>query len=178
MAKKKKKECWKNSKAKAKLYEDIVEGRVPVEPTGNDLKPKQLFEQRYQHLPEFQLEDYSDLKLFGSRLRGLRKAISLQYERAETDRLAFYNDRRIHPQPTFNDMRGYPSWNGHAAQRRLRHDIEMGKHKRMSPIQLWQTQPIIYQVFPLKVFRNHIYSELRRRKKRSKKKIEAKDSRK
>jgi hypothetical protein len=170
---KKKKECWKNSKAKAVLYTDIVEGRVPVEPDDSALKPKELWDQ-YKNLPEFQINDYNDHTKFSNRLRSLRTQIKEQYERADADFRAFVHDRQIFPEPEFDYIRGYPHWNKSRAKKLLIRDIDIGKHKRVRPIKLYYTRPE-YQEFPLKVFRDHIYQEVRKKKKRSKKKTKVKN---
>ena len=128
----------------------------------------------YKNLPEFQINDYNDHTKFSNRLRSLRTQIKEQYERADADFRAFVHDRQIFPEPEFDYIRGYPHWNKSRAKKLLIRDIDIGKHKRVRPIKLYYTRPE-YQEFPLKVFRDHIYQEVRKKKKRSKKKTKVKN---
>jgi len=54
----------------------------------------------------------------------------------------------------------YPRWQGHTAQYLLRLDIKMGKLENSSPSELQASRPV-YRLFPLRVFRDHIYTELK-----------------
>ena len=146
----------------------MINNIIPVDPTENDLKPKQLFEQRYKDLDIFKIKDYGDATKFSSRLRGVHDQIKKSYERADRDFRAFIHDRQIHPQPLL-DHRGCPLWNTSKAKELLCRDMDLGKHKRFKPMVLWYARPE-FQEYPLEVFRKHIHQEAKKRKKRPSKK--------
>ena len=54
--------------------------------------------------------------------------------------------------------RGYPRWHGSTAQKLLKDDVKEGQHKLQKPLELRKTQQL-YEQFPPKVFRDHIYQE-------------------
>jgi hypothetical protein len=58
--------------------------------------------------------------------------------------------------------RGHPRFDGSAAQRCLKQDIDNGEDKGLKPKAFWHTRRE-YEDFPLKVFRNHLSHERRRR---------------
>jgi hypothetical protein len=162
------KKKWKHSDAKAILYQDLKEGRLPAVRGPGDPGPKQLFESTYQHLPAFQLENHGNPDMFGGRLRSLRKQFIGKHDRAALDSDALENDRELFPENFANDAgRGYPKWGPSAAKELLKTDIDDGLHKTMTPMQLHQSCPE-YEEFPLHVFRNHIYQDVKGRKKHPK----------
>jgi hypothetical protein len=136
---------WINSKAKKQLYHDIIDGTVT-----DGMAPGAVFLMR----PEFQVYKEENFK---TNFKSLKKAIRAKQGYAVTDSAAFANDRRVNPllQPT-----GRPRWNGSAAERFLKEDIEEGLHMTMKPAALYQTRQE-YQVFALDVFRPHIHQEIR-----------------
>lgn len=79
--------------------------------------------------------------------------------RADTDEAAFLNYRKNNKIHSRN-ARGYPEWDGSAAQRQLKEDIESNLHNIIEPIDLWYLREV-YDPFPLKVFRDHIYQEIK-----------------
>jgi hypothetical protein len=54
----------------------------------------------------------------------------------------------------------YPRWQGHTAQYLLRLDIKLGKLENFCPSVLRASRPL-YRLFPLRVFRDHIYAEIK-----------------
>ena len=68
---------WAHSDAKAQLYEDLVDGVIPMLPDykAGDLKPKQLFDSHYKHLAPFKISDFHKSKMFTTRLGSLRKQV-------------------------------------------------------------------------------------------------------
>lgn len=165
---KKKLLAWRHSKAKGILFYDIADKRVPLNWKRGQLTAKQLFEQRYKDRAEFKIADFGDAKKFATRLSRLRGQMRMKYELAEDDAIALAHDRYIYPVPT-TTAHGYPRWRGSEARTLLRRDLIAGKHKRMRPMVLHDTRPE-YREFPLKVFRDHIYKELRKMKKKGRKK--------
>ena len=118
--------------------------------------------------PPFQISDFGDITKFKTRLSSLRKIVKQKSEQAEEDALALAHDQLIFPEPIL-DIRGYPNWRKSEARKQLKKDLTEGKHKNRRPMVLWLSHPE-YQKFPLTVFRNHIYKELRKMKKGGRKK--------
>jgi hypothetical protein len=122
----------------------------------------------YKNLPAFQIEDHGNPGKFGSRLCALRKQFINKHDRAIVDSQALDNDRQLFPEVLGNDAgRGYPKWGPSQAKQLLKADVGAGLHKTMTPMELHLSRPE-YQEFPLKVFRNHIYQEIKSRKKHPK----------
>jgi len=78
---------------------------------------------------------------------------------AETDNDAFDNFQKNHPRPT-HDHKGVPLWHGSKAEEYLKADIEADLHETKLRKDFWLTW-LEHQVYDLKVFRDHIYQELR-----------------
>ena len=155
--KKKKEESWADSEGKKLLLQDLRSGVIPLDP--NAMKPATAFRLR----PDaFSVPNYAEgMRLFAGRLRAAREQIKEKRERSSLEAAALEEDRKVHPKPTTNH-RGEPRWEGSAAERLLKDDIAAGKHKTMTPMQLFHSRPE-YQsgVFTLRVFRDHIYQEER-----------------
>jgi hypothetical protein len=161
---------WKKSAAKAMLYKDILEGRLPLMRQNGDPTYETILATSYAHLPAFQEGNHGDPGKFGSRLRSLRKQIASKHDRATVDSNALANDRLLFPEvPEDDGGWGYQRWGGSVAQALLKADVDAGLHKQMLPADLFNTRPE-YQQYPPKVFRNHIYQEVKSRKKHVKKK--------
>ena len=92
--------------------------------------------------------------------------------RAAEDQIAFDIFVKNHPKATICAKGNYPEQEGHAAQAKLRIDMDQGKHFTMEPHELHESRPE-YLEFPLKVFREHIYQE--QRTERYLKQLEASD---
>jgi hypothetical protein len=136
---------WQDSEAKATLKADILSGKVPP-----DWKPKQVFATH----PEL-YKPYA--KYFGSNLGRLRKSLKEQQDRADEDDAAVRHDLGLFPRSQ-NDVRGFPRWDGSAAQKLLKQDVSAGKHRELKPKELQQTRDE-YKPYPSKVFSDHICQE-------------------
>jgi hypothetical protein len=139
---------WKDSDAKKLLRQDILDGKVV-----DSMMPKEVLVMR----PEY--EPYR--KNFGSNLRSLQKMIRENQAKADSDSAALAHDHRIRP-PAAYTSKGYPRWDGSDAQRLLKKDIDAGLTRSLKPSLLHDSR-VEYQVFPLKVFRDHIQQEHRSR---------------
>jgi len=67
--------------------------------------------------------------------------------------------KKNHPRPT-HDHKGVPLWHGSKAEEYLKADIEADLHEGKLPKDFWLARPE-YQVYDLKVSRDHICQELR-----------------
>ena len=108
---------WKDSKAKSLLRDDIMNGIVPLHAT-NKSSGKLL--DIYNMRPEYAQYSYDK---FSSRLSSLRKTISVNKNRAESDRMALAKYIQNHPVSTISH-KGYVEWQNSIAQTQLLEDIE------------------------------------------------------
>jgi hypothetical protein len=137
---------WQDSRAKKKLTKDILSGKVPPE-----WKPKRVLATRPELYKPYE-------KNFGNNLRNLRKALIMQQDRADEDDAAVQHDLGLYPRLPA-DARGYPRWDGSAAQQLLIQDVKEGRHVVKAKA-LQQTRAE-YKDYPLKVFADHVHQEKR-----------------
>lgn len=144
---------WQNSNAKDLLYADIRKGKVAL--TGNVTKEfvKQVYEMRDEY------KEYDITKMAG-RIKSLRNSFAENESRAKMDLEAFKNFTARN-EPSEFSRHGYIQWQGSAAQRLLQQDLEDGQHNKMSKMDLWSSRVEYYRDFPLKVFRDKVYQEIR-----------------
>lgn len=141
---------WAESEAKRLLRTDLIEGRVPEEWTGVQVK---------QMRPEY--APYSQSR-FTANLKTLRDGLERDYGRMVEDvdiyghDMALLKDYQQNHPPREKD---YPLFHDHQARILLKSDVDNNKHKEMKPFQLRESRPE-YQEFPPKVFRKHIYQEV------------------
>lgn len=153
MPSKTKKYKWRNSTEKEQLTKDLLDGTIPLTA---GVREAQRARPEYQDMGE----------IFVSRFRSLKGQIKEQLKEAEPDYLAYQRDRVIYPvQDTLPN--GVPRWQGSEGERLLAEDLRVdsglgGKQ----PMEIWQSRPE-YQVFSLKVFRDHIYQMRAKGKRRA-----------
>jgi len=138
---------WGKSKAKELLFQDIAAGRAVG--TAREI---------YSSRPEYAAAQ-PNFNAFAGNFYRLRKWIAKHQERADEDAAALAHDVLENPRAMM-DPRGYPRWDQSDAFKLLKQDIADGKQDEMAPQQLHQSRDE-YKDFPLEVFRNHIYQELR-----------------
>jgi hypothetical protein len=105
------------------------------------------------------------LTRFRSNYNSLKVAIKKNKEKADSDSAALAHDRQLHPPPATHTSTShgcYPRWDGSAAQRLLKQDVDSGLAENLKPQLLHAYRPE-YVVFPLEVFRDHIHQERRAR---------------
>jgi hypothetical protein len=148
----KKTTCWRLSAAKKLLAFDIQRG-ADLLPNGKEKGPGEVFKLR----PEYQRYEYGN---FRNNLRRLRNDIAKDRATAIVEAAAVVKHREKYP-PKSN--RSWPRWPGHPAKHLLRMDIDEEKHKIQTPAELHASRPE-FREFPLRVFRDHIYKELKAQK--------------
>ena len=150
---------WQYSDAKAALKAAIMEGEVPLEASAdedeNDLRVY------FEGIPH--VLNYGGFDKFRKRLNDLRDQIRNDRTRAEEDEEAFFIFCKNHPKATVAAKGTYPEWEGSEAQKLLLIDLDNGLHKEKTKEALWKSKAV-YQQFPLKVFREHIYQVFRTNK--------------
>jgi hypothetical protein len=150
------KKAWRSSKAKSLLTGDLVDGTIPLENEEMDAHDVYLSRVEFTDFP---------FESFRSNLRTLRKKIAEKRLLALEENEALDHDRHLFPKSVYNQL-GQPRWEGSDAERLLKLDIDQGYHLIQTPRELWGSRAE-YQVFTSKVFRKHIYQEVRSRKFRS-----------
>ena len=98
---------------------------------------------------------------FTNNLRNLKEVVMKSKGRQVVDAAGFENDRRLFP-PTINSLRGYPHWPDCDADNFLKHDLDDNMDEVLEPKLFHNFRPE-YKLFPLDVFRAHIYQERRAR---------------
>lgn len=153
------KKGWGHSNAKAALYACVVDGTIPLDAESDEDEEDLL---GYFHSrPE--IANYGGFKKhFKRRLNGVRDQVKVGKSRAAEDLEAFCIFRKNN---AISEMtaHGYPQWDGSDAQKALEKDMLAFKHLEMEPSDLQDSNPV-YDLFPLKVFREHIYQVTRTKK--------------
>ena len=145
---------WKKSKAKQILFTDILEGRVPLDDDPTMNAETILF-------MHSEYADYDPDK-FADRLHSLRLSIKSSNTRAMEDSNAFEIYKAIHADKvSVMSHHGYIEYQGSESQRLLQKDIADGLHISMGKKDLYGLRPEYFNEFPLNVFRDKIYQEIR-----------------
>jgi len=147
---------WGKSKAKEMLADDIIKGEV---------LPAMAAKDAYEMREEYKSFKYEN---FRTNLKNLREVIAKDFARMQQDSVDYVHDREL-----VKDLRNNnpllrppcPNWHQSAARQLLKDDMTTGKHLTMKPMQLHATKQE-HRMFPLDVFRNHIYQEADERAKR------------
>jgi len=134
---------WK--KARDLLVQDIAGGFIP-----DDMNPSDVQQLRVEYC-------VCIVENFKKNLQSLRKRMKKKSDTAITDGLFLNADRETFPE-TGPSLFPYPRWPGSAAERLLKQDISDGHVENQKPQTVWLSRPE-YQVFPLSIFRKHIYQE-------------------
>jgi len=144
-------EKWKNSQAKSTLRDSIIAGIVKK--TDDPL-------QVYRSQSVYQQYTFTNFKV---NFKKLLAAVALDYRRMADDLFDYNHDvellkeyRKQYP------LRVAVPWHKSKAKTILEQDMDAGKHRSQKAMELWTSNPE-YQMFPLKVFRDHLYTEQKRR---------------
>eukprot|EP00527_Entomoneis_sp_CCMP2396_P004980 CAMPEP_0198146002 /NCGR_PEP_ID=MMETSP1443-20131203/26838_1 /TAXON_ID=186043 /ORGANISM="Entomoneis sp., Strain CCMP2396" /LENGTH=164 /DNA_ID=CAMNT_0043809801 /DNA_START=184 /DNA_END=675 /DNA_ORIENTATION=- len=155
---------WAKSKAK-KLLEYDIRNRKDLKRDGSPMGPKLVYKM-HRIYEQYKYEN------FVTNLRSARKRVALKRASAVEDDAAVdrqikaFPEKQFHTKGVGDERVTYPRWGGHAAQYLLRYDIFMGLHKTKTPKKLQKSRPL-YHLFPPRVFRDHIYKELKAIKQRN-----------
>lgn len=147
---------WRNSKPKKIIMEDLEEGVLPLDDNVISVEAAWQFYRQYR---EFESVAFDQ---FAARLKDHRKQVKKEKNRSTFDSDALAHDRQLFPRQTHNH-RGEPVFDLSPAKMLLREDIENERHVGLTPT-IFQNTRDEYKLFPLKIFRQRIYQELRRKK--------------
>lgn len=148
---------WKNSAARDIIIQDLESGLLSLD--RNEMPARMAWDLMYKNMIEFKDVLYTQ---FRDRLNDHRKVMSAKKIESKRQLDLFNYSKTLHP-PKEKNSKGEPIWENHPAQELLRKDVADMKHKEMKP-QALQASRHEYQVFDSKVFRDHIYQEIRRNK--------------
>ena len=155
----KKEPDWRKHPAKQHLKKLFKDKIVSVEYSSKG-GPRKVWDDHCKDHPAFSKMKYNET--FTRRLRDVKDDFRSKLGRAEDDKKAYENFRKLHPVATHNH-RGEPRWEGSRAQELLREDMDDGIHDHLLPA-VFRAQRPEYQDFQLDTFRDHIYQEQRLRK--------------
>jgi len=152
---------WKNSRAREILWDLLHTGDIPLD--GKKLTTKVILKKVCDMSDEHKEEmEKWDSEKFAGRLRALRKQEKEKISRVAVDEAHFKQFVTNQPVTSFQSYYGYIHWQGSDAQKLLRQDIEAGKEK--PPVRkrdLWLLRKQYWEEFPLNVFRDCYYQEIR-----------------
>lgn len=166
---------WGSSEAKKIIVQHFIDEVIPLD---EDLDTEDLYDNLYRGTKAFvdypfDKENKDHRSLWKDRFERIQVIVQRYHDRAVIDELALDHDLKIHPL-SMQDCRGVPRWAKSAAEEYLKLDINNGLHLQMRPMELRETRDE-YKKYPLKVFRKHIYQEVKSRKKRRKDKTKIKE---
>jgi hypothetical protein len=136
--------------AKIALCKGILDQTYPPTKTNEEIYGSNLIFRQYKW------------ENFKTNIDNLRAALARDIGRADEDAAALAADVQLFP-PVANAAQGYPIWAGSEAERRLKQDVDIGRHLYMTPKELRESR-LLYKPWPLKVFSDHIQQEIRSRK--------------
>lgn len=156
-AEQKKPIAWVNSKAKKIILLDLQEGILPLDSA--EVSAREAWDKVYGKMIEFQDVPYEQ---FRDRLNSHRNQVTLLENQSFEGELALAHDRLLHPRQTHNH-RGEPVFDLSSAKLLLREDVKNELHTTMDRAELQASRPE-YMCFNIKVFKDRIYQEVRRKK--------------
>jgi hypothetical protein len=148
---------WRDSKAKGLLYQDLLNGTVPIKARDEQNKKTANLIDIYNMRPEYKEYSY---KKFSARLSSTRKSVAETQKRSDSDRIALIKYIENHPVST-SSHKGYAEWQDNIAQSVLLEDIENNLHITLGREELYRLRPEYYEEYPYSVFRDKLKQELR-----------------
>lgn len=149
---------WQDSAGKKLLMQDLACGKIAVD--GHRGDAAEIYASRL----EFGGTNADELKKFPSRLRSARHQTKKGIQQAAHDSIALTHDRSIYPVNPFNE-RNEPRWEGSNAEKLLNDEIKKCREQGITkkPKELYESEEA-YRVFSPRVFRGHVYQEIKRQK--------------
>ena len=136
--------AWEKSKSQRNVQKGILEGTILPHTTAKEL---QRMNEVHQKWPTAMLQE---------RLEATRKEIERDQHRAKTDAKLYAKDLKFVKELRKATGEKLP-WHLSPAAKQLKADMEAGKHNTMKPIDLYRSNPVYFENFPLEQFRKHIY---------------------
>lgn len=147
---------WPKSLSRVLVLDDLENGIISLDESDS---AKDLYDQLYQHTPEFILEKVGYAQ-FRDRLKDHRAQVAKRHEAAQWEMSALAHDRQLFPVRSHND-RGEKKFYLTPAYGLLAQDIADKKHQTMPPSQLRASRPE-YTEFGIEIFDGRIRQAVRR----------------
>jgi hypothetical protein len=148
---------WRHSKAKRLLYQDILNGIVPLESEDEEGNPTMPLYEIYTMRPEYAEYDYDKL---ASRLASLRATMAANETRADDDKTAFELFVSKHP-VSYYSHKGYIQWQGSESQRLALEDIAAKVHETRGYRAMYDSREEFFLEFPFEAFRDKVRQEVK-----------------
>ena len=148
---------WRRSEAKLVLLDDLQKNVLPLDESV--VSAEQAWAVYSEHEAFKGLVEFKQFKI---QLKAHRQQVMKKKPDLSLQLHALAHDRQLHPRASHNN-RGEPVFDMSDAKALLRSDIEEDKHLGITPSQFRQTR-VEYKQFPLKIFKERVYQEVRRRK--------------
>jgi hypothetical protein len=147
---------WRNCRAKKQLIQDLESGLIPLLAVEMAADEAQQLRDLYQEV---------ERNKFKRNLEALRKSVRASKGQALRDAEGLARDRERRSNVAAAPQ-GQTQWHGSEAPALLRQDMQQNRH--LNRKELWLSRPEYYEHFTLKAFRDQIYAEDRRQKRRAK----------
>jgi len=147
---------WSESDARSLLLQDLIDGKVPLEP-----KSMSLQEIWSMHTVEYSLYDYEK---FSGRVSSLRGIVKLLKRRKEQDQIAFNKFIDKHKKPSTHSSKGYIQWQGSDAQKQAIQDIKNGLLESMGYKKLYMDRDVYIEQFPFEDWSDKMRQEISKSK--------------
>ena len=145
-----------NSNSKIILYDDLVNGAIPLY-VDKDIETAEEIDNYHLSHEQYKLYDPQRIKTI---LNSLRDAIIGRLERSINDLAAYKSFKANHP-PTSHTKRGKIQWQNSLAQQLLLEDINNDKHERMKKMELYKSRSEFHEFFDFKMFCDKFTQETR-----------------
>ena len=108
---------WKDSEARKLLYQDVLDGVVPLQAKDAQGRTTMKLKQIFSMHQEYSLFDYDKLS---RRVSSIRAIVKKNKERSASDEQAFNTFVQNHDVLYFSNCGGYIQWQGSKAQELLK----------------------------------------------------------
>ena len=150
---------WQSSQAKVILYDDLVEGLIPLNENEEE-EDDDVIRSYWESREEYQLYDPD---LFEGRLKSLRQTIINRQARAREDLEAYQQFSAKHQASLFS-KKGYIQWQNSEAQTALLEDMANEMTAHMTKKALYELRPVYHENFSFKTFCDKWTQEIRTEK--------------
>lgn len=141
---------WARSRAKDNIVKALFDGSITADTPLDEV---------------YEIEEVGNYKRskLEARFKSIVDTVAKSTSRRNKDKAAF-DDFASRSVPSLVSHLGYIQWQGSDAQACLLEDIANNKHEGISKKELWLSNPEYFQNFPLDVFRDKFWQEIRTKK--------------
>ena len=150
---------WRKSATRALIVSELESGGIPLT-HAIGVTAEDVWSKSKDH--ETVVSEKVVKEQFLLRLRDHQKQVAIKKQCSSREEIALRHDLAMHP-PLCRNALGRPFWNGSDAQNFLEQDVFNRVYERMHVGLLYLSRPE-YQEFPMRLFRHHLYQEIKRQK--------------